>query len=149
MGLFGNSRIRKALDAEIARAKRFSYYIGVLIMDVSAGTPRGVHKALPGVTVNVKHFRAMLREYDTVVKTQLRRYTVILPHLEESESARVVKERIEFTARLHDWGSINIGVAIFPIHGMSSRELIKAAEKNLQDHLHQVEEKQEEEEVYY
>ena len=143
MSFFQNKRILKALEQEICRAKRFNYYIGVLIMDVAATTPRGVHNALPGITVNVRHFRSVLRNYDTVVKTKLRRYTLILPHLEESESARLVRDRIQFTAQIQDWGAINVGVAIFPIHGMSSRELIKAAEKDLHTALHQIENEEE------
>ncbi len=125
-------RILKTLDAEINRAKRFGYYVGLLLVDVAEETPRGVHKHLPGVTVNVRHFRSLLREYDTVIKTKLRRYSVVLPHLEEGESIRAVKDRITFTAWTQDWGSINVGIAIFPIHGRTSRELLQAAEEDLQ-----------------
>jgi len=132
MADFHKRHIRKALDLEISRAKRFQYYIGILILDVAETTPRGIHKSLPGITVNIRHFRSILRDYDTVVKAKLRRYSVILPHLDEGESARLVRDRILFTARLHDWGAVNIGVAIFPEDGTTSRELIKAAEKDLQ-----------------
>ncbi|MFH1861993.1 MAG: diguanylate cyclase [bacterium] len=127
--------IKKALDREINRAKRFRYFVGILIVDVSEMTPRGVHRFLPGVTVSVRHIRSLLRNYDVVMRTKLRRYTVILPHLEASESARVVRNRILLTARLQDWDSVNVGVAIFPEHGTSSSDLIKAAEYDLQNHL--------------
>jgi hypothetical protein len=126
-------RILKTLDAEISRAKRFGYYVGILLVDVAEETPRGVHKHLPGVTVNVRHFRSVLREYDTVIKTKLRRYTVVLPHLEEGESIRVVKDRITFTAWTQDWGPVNVGIAIYPTNGNTSREILQAAEKNLKE----------------
>ncbi len=124
-------KLRKHLESEISRAKRFGYYIGVLLVDVAESTPRGVHKHLPGVTIYVQHFRSLLREYDIVVKTKLRRYTVILPHLNEGESANIVRERIRFTSWIKDWGAVNIGIAIFPTHGNTSRELLKIAEADL------------------
>jgi GGDEF domain-containing protein len=131
--MFGSpgGRIRRALDAEINRARRFSYHVGVLILDVSDTTPRGVHDHLPGLTVNVKRVRNLLREYDVVIKTQLRRYTVILPHLDQSESAHVVKDRLLQTAQEQNWGPINVSVAIFPEHGLNSRDLMRRAEKDL------------------
>ena len=70
-----------------------------------------------------------------IIKTQLRRYSVILPQLNESESARLVRDRILFTSKIHDWGSVNVGIAIFPAHGKTSRELLKAAERDLQTSL--------------
>ncbi|MBU0517752.1 hypothetical protein KKA00_01215 [bacterium] len=129
----GRRRAIKSLDVEISRAKRFGYYVGILLLDVDASIPRGVHKDLPGVTVNVEHIRNLLREYDIVFKTKLRRYTVILPHLEEGESARVVRDRLKFTSWIKEWGSVNIGIAIYPVQGQSSKELFKAAERDLKD----------------
>ncbi len=130
-------KIRKSLDIEINRAKRFGYYVGVLLVDVAESTPRGVHKHLPGFTVYVRHFRSLLREYDIVLKTKLRRYTVILPHLEAGESAGVVKDRIKFTSWTRDWGSVNIGIAIYPTDGKSSKELIQTAENDLKTSIKQ------------
>lgn len=125
-------RIRKFLTTEIGRARRFGYYIGILLLDVAESTPRGVHNHLPGITVTVQHFRNMLRNYDVVIKTKLRRYFVMLPHLQENESAAVVKDRILTTARLKNWGPVNVGVAIYPTNGKTSKELLKAAERDLQ-----------------
>lgn len=131
MPIFSKNRIHRALDLEISRANRFGYYIGVLLLDVSETTPRGVHKHLPGLTVSVRHFRSLLRDYDIVVKAKLRRYSVILPHLNEGESANLVRDRIQFISRTQEWGPVNVGVAIFPEHGTTSRELLKAAERDL------------------
>ncbi|MCX6639702.1 MAG: hypothetical protein NTW14_04370 [bacterium] len=135
--MFGSSksRILSALDREIARAKRFRNFIGILLLDVAETTPRGIHEHLPGITVNVQHFRSLLREYDVVIKAKLRRYTVILPQLDASESAHLVKDRILFTSRLQEWGPVNVGIAIYPEHGQSSRALLKAAELDLEAHL--------------
>ncbi len=131
--IFGSRRrrIRQALEIEIGRAKRFNYHVGVLILEVAETVSRGVHDHLPGVTVNVKHFRSLLREYDMVIRTNLRRYTVVLPHLEASESAPLVRDRLLATAHSQDWGAINIGLAIFPQDGVTPRELLQAAERNL------------------
>jgi hypothetical protein len=131
--MFGSAggRLHRALEAEINRGRRFSYHIGVLILEVAEGTPRGIHDHLPGLTVSVKSVRNLLREYDTVIKTKLRRYTVILPHLDQSESAHVVKNRILDTAQDQNWGPINVGVAIFPEHGLTSRDLFRRAEEDL------------------
>lgn len=135
--MFGSAqrRLTKSLELEISRAKRFGYHVGVLLLDVAEAAPRGIHKHLPGITVSVRHFRDLLRDYDIVIKTQLRRYSVILPHLNEGESARLVKDRILFTSRLREWGPVNIGVAIFPEHGMTSRELLRAVERDLAEFL--------------
>ena len=124
-------KILKSLSIELNRAKRFGYYVGVLLVDVAEVIPRGIHKHLPGLTINVHHFKSLLRDYDIVIKTRLRRYTVILPQLAEGESASVVKDRIKFTSWLKDWGPINVGVAIYPINGATSRELLKAAKTDL------------------
>lgn len=123
----------KSLDIEISRAQRFGYYVGVLLLEVDAGVPRGVHIDLPGITVNVETIRQMLREYDIVVKTKLRRYTVILPHLEERESARIVRDRLKFTSWIKDWGEVNIGIGIYPTQGQTSKDLLKAAENDLKE----------------
>jgi len=102
-------------------------------LEVDAGVPRGVHIDLPGITVNVETIRQMLREYDIVVKTKLRRYTVILPHLEERESARIVRDRLKFTSWIKDWGEVNIGIGIYPTQGQTSKDLLKAAENDLKE----------------
>jgi hypothetical protein len=136
----GRARIIKSLDLEIARSKRFRNYIGVLLLDVAETTPRGVHQHLPGITVNVKHFRNLLREYDVVVKTRLRRYTVILPQLDAGESAHLVKDRILFTSRLQEWGAVNVGIAIYPVNGLTSKELLKAAEIDLESYMLEIQE---------
>jgi hypothetical protein len=127
----GQGRVQKALELEISRAKRFGYHVGVLILDVAESTPRGVHKSLPGLTVEVKHIRDLLRDYDTVMKTKLRRYSVILPHLGAGESAHLVRDRILFTSRLQEWGPVNVGIAIYPDNGASARDLLRFAEKDL------------------
>ncbi|TKJ38555.1 hypothetical protein CEE37_12380 [candidate division LCP-89 bacterium B3_LCP] len=137
---FGTRRVRKSLNGEIVRAARFGYYIGILLLDVAETTPRGVHKHLPGITVNVHHFRSMLRQYDVIYKTKLRRYFVMLPNLHESDSAHTVKDRIQFTSRMQEWGPINIGIAIFPTDGKSSRELLRAAERDLETTLKETKE---------
>lgn len=126
-------RVLKALDVEINRAKLFHYYFGILILDVAETIPRGVHKHLPGVTVSVSHIQSLLRDCDAVTKTSLRRYAVILPHLEAGESADLLRDRIQFTARLHNWGTVNVGIAIFPEDGLVSRDLLRAAEKDLRE----------------
>lgn len=128
-------RVIRALDVEINRAKLFHYYFGILILDVAETTPRGIHKHLPGVTVSVSHIQGLLRDCDDVTKSSLRRYAVILPHLEEADSADLLRDRIQFTARLQEWGPVNVGIAIFPEDGLTSRDLLKAAEKHLRESI--------------
>lgn len=131
--MFGSQkrRIFKAVQGELSRARRFGYQSGVLLVEVAETTPRGIHKFLPGVTVGVHHLKSLLRRCDTVIKTRLRRYTVILPHRVAGESAEVVRDRIQETSRLREWGSVNLGIAIFPDDGLNAGDLLQAAEADL------------------
>lgn len=120
-------RIRHIIDAEIAGAERLHYAIGVLVLEVAEEVPRGVHRAVPGETLDVEHLRRWIRRSDVVERSDLRRYTILLPRTLAGDGPRAVRARLLRIAEERGWGAINIGVACHPMDGSTGAELIRAA----------------------
>jgi len=125
--------MKKNLASELSRAKRFNHKTGLLILDVKTGVPRGVHYFLPGRTIDVESLQSKLREYDQIIKMNFRRYKVILSQIAADEDPGAIKQRILTTAAAMKWGQIRIGVAAYPKNGETADELIKAAEKDMEE----------------
>lgn len=127
--LFESSRrtIKRVLEREIERADRYYYAMGLLILELSESIPRGVHRFLPGTTIDVEHLERHLRRYDVVVKTDVRRYTALLPQTAAADGTVAVRRRLEKVAQEQGWGEVRIGVATYPQDGRTADELLQAA----------------------
>jgi hypothetical protein len=120
-------KIEKLLDGEINRAQRFQYCVGILELEVSHKHSEGIHHLLPGTTLEVEHIRSKIRAYDHVEKTNVRRFTVMLPNIFHLQDAEIVRKRILNTAQKENWGTVNIGIAVYPFDGDNSQEILKKA----------------------
>jgi len=125
--------IKKNLAREISRAKRFNQKTGLLILDVKNAVPRGVHYFLPGRTVDVEFLQSKLREHDHIIKMSLRRYKVILSQIASEDSPEIIKDRLLKIAEEKKWGNVRIGVSSYPRDGETPDDLIKAAEKDMEE----------------
>jgi hypothetical protein len=124
--------IRHILDSEIARAERFHFAVGVLVLEVADDVPRGVHPLVPGETLDVEHLQRYVRRYDVVKRTDVRRYTILLPQTLAGDGPRAVRARLLRIAEERGWGHIAIGVACHPQDGATSAELMRVAATNAQ-----------------
>ncbi len=124
--------IRHVLDSEIARAERFHSAVGVLVLQVAEAVPRGVHRVVPGKTLDVEHLRQCVRRYDVVQRTDVRRYTILLPQTLAGDGPRTVRARLLRIAEEGGWGHITIGVGCYPMDGSTGAELIRVATTNAQ-----------------
>ena len=113
----------KFIDSMISKSKRFEYQFGVLVVELSHSTPRGLSKILPGKTISFSVIRKNLRLYDQIVDYSYRRYYVILPQTDEN-GVKVVIRRIEKLAQEHGWGDVTIHAATYPQDGDTSQALL-------------------------
>jgi hypothetical protein len=123
----GRRNAKKELHRELSRAQRFGGGVGVVLVEMPDAVPRGVHGLLPGETVGVERLEGQVRHYDMVTRTDLRRYTIILPSLSLDGDVHMVKDRIRLTASEEHWGPVRIGVATYPADGDQPAELLKRA----------------------
>lgn len=84
-----------------------------------------MHRFLPGMTVDVEHLELHLRKYDVVVKTDVRRYTVILPQTGAVDGPEAVRRRLEKVTQEQGWGVVRIGVATYPHDAQTAEELLQ------------------------
>lgn len=132
--MFGShlSKLKKLLTSEINRAERFQYSIGIMELEVKENISNGVHHLLPGTTLDVEHISSKFRSYDHVEKTAARRYTVMLPNISTFEETEIVRLRTLETAASENWGTVNIGIAVYPFDGENAEEILNKAMKNMQ-----------------
>ena len=123
--------MRKNLEAEISRAERYKHKTGLLILDVKNVVPRGVHYFLPGRTIDVESIQNKLRGHDQVIKMNFRRYKVILSQIVADDNPEKIKERLIEVAKEKEWGDIKIGVSSYPRDGQTAEDIIKAAQRDL------------------
>lgn len=123
--------MERSLAVEMSRADRFHYNVGFLMLELNEAIPRGVHKFLPGKTVYVEHLKKGVRQYDVVMQTAVRRYSVILPGVTAAEVPSVIKKRFLGIASEQGWGKMGLGVAIYPIDVNDPAKLITLAEEDL------------------
>jgi len=87
---------------------------------------------VPGKTLDVEHLRQCVRRYDVVQRTDVRRYTILLPQTLAGDGPRTVRARLLRIAEEGGWGHITIGVACYPMDGSNGAELIRVATTNAQ-----------------
>jgi len=114
------------ISKEISRSKRYGYHFGVLSIEVPHNVPRGLSKLLPGKTISFHVMEKHIRQYDTIIKSLLRRYYVILPQADKN-GVKVVIERIKNLAGEYGWETIMIGSAVYPEDSKKAEELLEKA----------------------
>lgn len=142
-GLYNNGEFHRLLEAEIARSLRYRHGFAVLMLDFdyfkrindSFGHPAGDAALRQLATV----LTAALRPVDGVARYGGEEFAVILPET-SLRGAETVAERLRRTVcetpvQVGSPKSINVsvsvGVAAFPDHARSGRELIALADRAL------------------
>jgi diguanylate cyclase (GGDEF)-like protein len=138
-GLFNRRYLDETFERELARAKRDSYAISVLMIDIDhfkrLNDTFG-HKAGDQVLKALGDFLLTgVREGDIVCRYGGEEFLIIMPgvHLKDAQvRAESICQGFSTLAvnyeekELHS--TISIGVAIFPQHGSTSDEIIRAAD---------------------
>jgi diguanylate cyclase (GGDEF)-like protein/PAS domain S-box-containing protein len=142
-GLYNRRYLQETLDREIRRAARAEQPLGILMLDLDhfkKFNDTYGHDAGDAVLREVAaFFTRSLRVEDVVCRFGGEEFAVILPTA-TMEAARMRAERIRSKMReltvLHQGQSVgmitvSVGVAAFPTHAMSPKELLAAADAAL------------------
>ncbi len=116
----------KIIEDEISRSKRFNFSFGVIVVDISHATPRGISTLMPGKTISFHLMRKYIRGYDKLYGPSFRRYYIILPQSDRN-SINAVKKRIFKLAEEHNWKDLSIGEAVYDEDGKSAQALLDTA----------------------
>lgn len=127
----GRIELRDFLACEIARCQRHGGFFGILVLEVSESTRRGLHQLIPGQTLRVEHVSRHVRKYDTVIASGRRTYTVMLPETSAKEGVQVVKDRFLRVAEQERWAATRVGMAVFPYDGEDPDALLRTAYADL------------------
>lgn len=140
-GVYNHRYCLERLETELNRASRFSHPLAILMIDIdffknyndTCGHLQG-DLILRGVAQTIKE---NLREIDIVARYGGEEFLVILPET-DALGARFVAEKIRSVIETKSFGenetslpihlTVSIGAAVFPRHGLTSRELIKNAD---------------------
>ncbi len=114
------------IEDEISRSKRFNFSFGIVVVDISHATPRGISTLIPGKTISFHVMRKYIRGYDKLFGPSFRRYYIILPQSDRN-AVDVVKKRIHKLAEEHNWGNLSIGEAVYGEDGNSAQALLDKA----------------------
>lgn len=138
-GLFNRRYLDETFERELARAKRDSYAISVLMIDIDhfkrLNDTFG-HKAGDQVLKSLGDFLlAGVREGDIVCRYGGEEFLIIMPSVNLKDSqfrAESICQGFSTLAVKYEekvlHSTISIGVAIFPQHGSSSDEILRAAD---------------------
>ena len=142
-GLYNRRYLEEVLDREVRRAGRAGQSMGILMLDLDhfkRFNDAYGHDAGDAVLRETAAFLLRnVRAEDFVCRFGGEEFVVILPTA-DSEGSRARGEKLRSTMRglsiLHQGKSlgmvtISVGVATFPMHGMSPRELMAAADAAL------------------
>jgi diguanylate cyclase (GGDEF)-like protein len=144
-GLYNTRYLNYILDREIAQSKANGKSFAVLFID--ADKFKGIndtHGHLVGTKLLNElgeHFKRFVRERDTVFRYGGDEFVAVLSGC-DLPTARIVAERIRASVEKHAFladedlnihFTVSIGVAIFPEHATSKKEIIDAADHAMYD----------------
>jgi two-component system, cell cycle response regulator len=140
-GLWNRRYLELSLRKEIERASRFNRPLTVLMIDIDRFkdvNDRFGHQRGDGVLVEVtRRIMGTIRtQIDFVARYGGEEFVVVLPET-PGEGGTVVAEKVRSAVRDHPFvgdGShltitVSVGVAVFPIDGLTSEDLIRAADQ--------------------
>jgi two-component system cell cycle response regulator len=140
-GVWNRRYLELSLRKEIERASRFNRPLTVLMIDIDRFkdvNDRFGHQRGDGVLVEVtRRIMGTIRtQIDFVARYGGEEFVVVLPET-PSEGGKVVAEKVRSAVRDHPFvgdGShltitVSVGVAVFPIDGLTSEDLIRAADQ--------------------
>ena len=139
-GLANRNHLWSVFEGEIARARRYARICSVMMLDVDhfkrfndvRGHLAG-DRALERVAAVI---RRLCRASDTAGRYGGEEFLVILPETPLDGAVRLAR-KIRRALEREDWGSANppltvsAGVAEFPIHGYTAKQLLHAADRQL------------------
>ena len=143
-GMFNYRYLQRRLDDEVARAKRYSKHVSLLMMDADDfklfndryGHIAGDHALADfGVVLG-----SVVREVDVVVRYGGEEFAVVLPET-DAAGAFVVAEKIREALAAHLFGdaegvrcctlTVSIGVATYPTYAYDKESLLREADDAL------------------
>jgi diguanylate cyclase (GGDEF)-like protein len=142
-GLFNRRYMEEFMERELHRAKRSNVPIGIIMFDIdnfksfndTAGHDAG-DKVLQALADLLK---AQIREEDIACRFGGEEFILILPEMtldkvkERAEDLRSRTQSLVLNHKDKPLGpiTISLGVAVFPLHGVTAEVLIKSADKAL------------------
>lgn len=141
--LFNRRYLEDAMLREIAQAERKEYQLGIMMIDIDhfkQFNDRYGHEAGDLLLVTfANEMTGFFREYDRVCRYGGEEFLCIIPDM-ELETVKLRAEKLRQLAsqlRLHHLGlslgqvTISVGIAMYPQHGASKSELVRAADAAL------------------
>jgi diguanylate cyclase (GGDEF)-like protein len=142
-GLFNRRYLEEVLALEMFRATRKEYPIGIIMADIDHfkrfNDIHG-HVAADAVLVQVGNFlRAHVRSSDATCRYGGEEFILILPEASQEVTqmrAEHLREgvrslHVQFEGQTLEAVTLSLGVAVFPVHGLTYDELLKAADAAL------------------
>ena len=139
-GLYNQRMFWELLEYEIERARRRNYSFAVLIIDIDNFKVINDTYGHGFGDEFLKEFAKLLdktfRREDIVARYGGDEFAVILPYTSQEEALRtanrLLQELEEFSVRAPDGKpvkvTVSIGIAVYPLHGESARELFMVAD---------------------
>jgi two-component system cell cycle response regulator len=142
-GLWNYRYFTMTVAKEIERAARFGRPLTLMLLDLDHfKLVNDVYGHQRGDAILVElatRLRTQVRDVDTLARYGGEEFVVVLPETDE-EGAAQAAERIRSAVRRQPFGepgeapleiSLSLGVAVFPLHGESSTELLRRADQAL------------------
>ncbi len=125
-GLFSESFFAVALDSRVAAARRHLRPVAVVLLEVVEGVPSEDPQVTDATTV-AKAINTTLREADTACRLRNGEFALLLEYTPENGAIWTVERIRRFLAESGTELTLWAGVACYPAHAFSPKELMTAA----------------------
>jgi diguanylate cyclase (GGDEF)-like protein len=141
-GLYNRHYLSEVLDAELSRAKRGSYTVAFLLIDLDHfkqvndryGHPAGDYALMSTAQVIREH----TRRSDTACRYGGEEFLIIMPEINQEDAllrGEELRNNVENLEIEHEGQviklTVSVGVAIYPIHGPNSDKILSAVDEAL------------------
>jgi len=129
------------LDQAIERSRRNGVKFAILFLDLNdfklVNDSFGHHTGDELLSLVAKRLKASVRASDTVARYGGDEFIILLPEIKDAGGAAVVAEKVKRALQAPFVGeggwavtvSASIGVAVYPDHGLTARELLESADR--------------------